>query len=511
MIPVLLFLCAFAAADQDLLLIEGDIRQTSLPAEAEVIHISQEWFLATGDPALMDASFTILEEGPVNLQDFALVHLRTPGDAGSASAVGEVLFCRGRTALVRAFPREGTPRAFQGVHLVEPLRVYEETAAQPFRPAALDDPAITDIVEAVDQDSLLATIQHYEDYQTRLCITDSFYDSCVWTRDKLSSYGLSAGIEEFDFTFYGTPYTSWNVVAEQPGAIEPDVIVIICGHLDSITMTNPYETAPGADDNGSGSATVVEAARILSDRNFRYTIRYLCFGAEELGLIGSEFYAEQAAASGDSIIAVMNLDMILYAPDSLRQLFVPYNSISEDLALNMQSITDTYVPELELNVQYSPGTTYSDHASFWQQGYPALLGIEQGVDENPWYHQETDLLSNYMEFFPFGTECAKAAIATVAVYADPLGEGIEEGHAGNGLIRWAGPVPAASYLNVSLSGELPVSVTLHDAAGRLVFSSETQTGETEVAIDVRDLPAGVYALGGRSGTTTDSRLMVVAR
>lgn len=511
MITILLFLISATVFGQNIILVNEDVQNITVPAGIEVLHVSNDWFLASGNPALINSSVDIIEEGAVRLEDYSLVHLRTADDIASASAVGEVLFCRGKTALVRNNPNGNGLRAYEGVNLVEPLRVYSERAINPFRPSTLSNPAITDIVEAVNQDSLIATIQTYEDYVTRLCVTDQFYNSCVWTRDKLISYGLPAVVEDFNFTFYGNPYTSYNVVAEQPGLIEPEVIVIICGHLDSITMQSPYDSAPGADDNGSGSATVVEAARILSELNFRYTIRYLCFGAEELGLIGSDFYAQEAAANGDSIIAVVNLDMILFAPDSLRQLFVPYNTISEELAMNMQSITETYVPELELNVQYSPGTTYSDHASFWQQGFPAILGIEQGVNENPYYHQESDLLANYMEYFPFGTECAKAAIATVAVYADPLEEGIEHGQGNTGLIVSAGPVPAASTLTIRVGSSANTTLRLFDAAGREVSVTELQAGTTEYSLSVAGLPAGVYVLHGESGDLSDSHLIVIAR
>ncbi len=508
----ILILCLAALLGQDLFVVNADLREVNVPDQTLVLHVSGSWFLAAGDPGDLQGETQVLAEGPVQLADYSIVHLRTPDDIRSASAVGEVLFCRGNTALVRNGGTIGELTAYPGVHLVEPLRVYSRRSFHPFRPGILSNPFIHDIVEAVNEDSLTSTIQTYEDYVTRLCVTDQFHDSCEWTRDKFMSYGIDAQVEEFDFTFYGTPYTSWNVVGEKPGIIEPDVIVIICGHLDSITMSNPFETAPGADDNGSGSAAVVEAARVLSEQDFRYTIRFICFGAEELGLIGSDIYAQEAAANGDSIIAVVNLDMILYAPEGLRQLFVPYNTISEELAMNMEAITATYVPELELNVQYSPGTTYSDHASFWQQGYPALLGIEQGVDQNPYYHQENDLLANYMEYFPFGTECAKAAIATVAVYADPLGEGIQEGSPDTGLIISAGPIPAASTLSVILGGfSGPLGLTLYDMTGRGVASTTAEEGASMVSIDVSGLPRGIYALRGTAGGISESSLVVISR
>jgi hypothetical protein len=515
---LLLIVCLISATGQDLLLIEQDIRDLScseLLEEVDVVYVSTDWLLAVGDGGLASESgIEILQPGPVDLESYSLVHLRTPGDSESAEAVGEVLLCRDRVALVRLSDEAAFAPAYPGVHLVQPLRIYSRSAHEPFRPATLDDPIVTEIVAAVDEDSLKANIQALEDFETRLCITEQFLDACVWVRDRILSYGITADIVDFEFTLYGNTYTSYNVVAEKPGLIEPDVIVIICGHLDSITMQNPWEIAPGADDNASGSATVVEAARILSRYNFRYTLRFLCFGAEELGLIGSEIYASEAAANGDSIIAVMNLDMILFAPDSLRMLFVPYDTQSTFLAFDMYEISGTYVPELDINILYAPGVTYSDHASFWQNGFPALLGIEEGVDENPFYHMETDLLANYVEFFPFGTECARAAIATVAVYADPLPEGIEgEEQGGRFSIASTGPVPAASSLTVRLEGMIGAAdITLFDLAGREAASVSLETaGSSQVVIDVSTLPAGVYALRATSGQLSDTRMVVIAR
>lgn len=510
---ILISLCIMGSSGGDLLVVEQDIRELTDPSvleQLDVVYISTEWFLASCDHELSEISNQVVVEGPVQLEDYRLVHLKEENDVESARAVGEVLLCRGSAALVRLDDEDAGLTAYPGVHLVQPLRVYSQRDFEPFRDVDLDDPDITSIVEAVDEDSLISYIQRLENFETRLCVADSFYSACEWVDTKFDSYGLSSEIDSFDFVFYGTPYTSWNVVAEKTGAVEPEVVVIICGHLDSITMGDPWTTAPGADDNGSGSAAVIEAARVMSNYDFRYTVRFLCFGAEELGLIGSEHYAEQAAAAGDSIIAVMNLDMILYAPTGYRSLFVPYNDISEELAMNMDTISAEYVPQLDVDVQYSPGTTYSDHASFWAQGYPALLGIEAGVNENPYYHQEDDLLANYMDYFPFGTECAQASIATVAVYADPLPYGIEGADTSELLIESMGPIPCRSALVVRFGPDMTAgSLSIFDISGREVARQSIAEGTEQVQLDVSTLPLGIYGVRIDSGGLAESRVLVI--
>ena len=100
-------------------------------------------------------------------------------------------------------------------------------------------------------------------------------------------------------------------VATQLGTTHPDSIFIICGHYDS-TSEVPETDAPGADDNASGTATVLTVADLLSPYSFEYTIKYICFSGEEQLLIGSSAYAQDAATAGMKIVGVLNFDMTGY-------------------------------------------------------------------------------------------------------------------------------------------------------------------------------------------------------
>jgi hypothetical protein len=328
---------------------------------------------------------------------------------------------------------------------------------------------------------------------------------------KFESYGLQA--EQQTFPMSG--YDCQNVIAELPGVTDSTKIYIICGHLDSITYGQPTVTAPGADDNGSGSTYVLEAARILSNYQFNYTIRFICFGGEEQGLWGSEYYAEQASSAGDDIVGVVNLDMVLYGPTSQDVLWVPYNTQSEGLALAMEAISDTYVPALTVDIEYSPGTTYSDHASFWNEGYAAVLGIEEAYGSNPYYHQTTDLLANYVQYFPFGTNCMKAGIATVATLAQPFSVGIGQGEVTpvQHLIDRISPNPATSMLSIEIgegySGNLEISV--FDISGRRVISERPGSSQGTVSLNLSSLPSGLYGVRVDAGDISETRSVVIAR
>ena len=116
--------------------------------------------------------------------------------------------------------------------------------------------------------------------------------------EQLSAYGLT--VTSHSFQDRGR-----NIIAVQPGVVYPDISYIICAHYDA-----PRYMYPGGDDNASGTAAVLEAARLLSAYRFEYSIGYMLWDAEERGLVGSNFYAEEARLRGDSILGVLNLDMI---------------------------------------------------------------------------------------------------------------------------------------------------------------------------------------------------------
>jgi hypothetical protein len=371
---------------------------------------------------------------------------------------------------------------------------------------------VADIVAAVDEDSVLAVTQHLEDYGTRYSSTDNYDTACDWMEDRFEAYGLEA--EQQTFSMGG--YDCQNVIAEQPGTQDTTKIWIICGHLDS-TSPQPQTDAPGADDNGSGSTGVLEAARVMSEYDFKYTVRYVAFGGEEQGLYGSDYYAGQASAAGDDIQGVVNMDMLYYGPAGDDQLWVVYDTQSTGLALAMDAITDTYVPALEKNVDYNPGLTYSDHSSFWDEGYPALLNIEVEVYSNPYYHQTSDVLANYMEYFPFGTNCIRGAIATVAYLAEPVEEGISEGASGAvpgaGLTLRLSPNPAAGQVTVSLSRELlgSAKAEVFDLSGRCLLRRDLDEVTGSFTLSAGELPVGMHLVRVTDGSGTASSKLLVSR
>lgn len=230
-----------------------------------------------------------------------------------------------------------------------------------------------------------------------------------YIKQKLNSYGIPA----YDHWFSST---GRNVYGVQTGTVYPNQKYYICAHYDDMPSGS---TAPGADDNASGSAAVLEAARILSGYVSEYTIVYAFWDEEEQGLIGSGYYAQQAYNNGDSIRGVINLDMVSWDSDNDNVVEIHVRPFGNSLSLKDKviEINSTYSIGLTTSV-INPGTTASDQASFWDYGYGALLMIEEyyGGDFNPYYHSVNDLVQYFNQ--PYYLKMCKAAYGTLATLAN---------------------------------------------------------------------------------------------
>ena len=219
-------------------------------------------------------------------------------------------------------------------------------------------------------------------------------------------------------------YTNRNLSATLPGGALSNELVLVTAHLDDMP---PGALAPGADDNASGCAAVLTAAGIFSQYSFERTIRFVIFTGEEQGMLGSANYAAAARNSNDNIVAVLNLDMIGWdsVPPSTFQLHTRTTSNSaytNDLAIAtaFTNVVYTYGLAGIKPVIQPDGLSASDHSSFWNRNYPAILGIEDhGVDFNPYYHSTNDTLMRLnMAYF---AEAVRATVATLAYLAQPTG------------------------------------------------------------------------------------------
>lgn len=276
------------------------------------------------------------------------------------------------------------------------------------------DPLITEMVAQVAKSNLITDISNLQDFQTRYASTVNCQNAGNFLYSYFTQLGLACEFDLFSFS----QYTSRNIVATIPGRTAPEREIILCAHYDSYSSNSAATLAPGADDNASGTAAVMEIARIMKNYTFDYTLKFICFSAEEFGMYGSRHYAQSARAAGEIIAGVINMDMIAYADVLPEDLEVIVNPNSDWLALQFISAANRYAPLLTNHVVNS-SITGSDQSPFWDQGYSALLGIDDYPVRNPYYHTTLDLLHTLN--MDFATSVTKASLASAAELAQPSG------------------------------------------------------------------------------------------
>ncbi len=333
------------------------------------------------------------------------------------SRIAKVLRFDGTEAVIEAAPEEAEKILALGLDIakvfIRPIRL--STREKPLQPLFLvADPRIQQMVDAVSQTNINAYVQRLQNFKTRYASHDSCQAAANWIKAQFESYG----IDSVFFHHFSSTYKD-NVVAVIPGVGNPNKIVVIGGHYDSYT-SNP-NNCPGADDNASGTACVLECARILSQHQFNYTITLIAFGAEEMGLIGSEAYASQAAARGDDIIAAVAVDMIGYlASGDQMDLDIISNTSSQWIRNLAFEVTNTYVPGFSSVSGTLPSGASSDHASFWAHGYDAILFFEDSGSYSPYIHTTNDIVGLSYNSPTLAEKSVKVAVGLIATLAEPF-------------------------------------------------------------------------------------------
>ena len=293
------------------------------------------------------------------------------------------------------------------------------------------DPLITQLLAQVDTTTLVGYVADLSGerpvivggvpytFTTRYSYSEGIEKAIQYLYEHYETLGLDVTYHEY---LHGG--LTWrNVEATLPGVSEPERIYIVCAHADSISQ-EPMTDAPGADDNASGTAAVMMAADVLSDHQFEYTIRFVNFSGEEQGMLGSAAYAARSRARGEDIAGVINLDMLGWdavgGPDI--DLHAGTDTASLALAQTFSETVALYDLDLLPQIIGQEATEASDHSSFWDNGYAAILAIEDyhpyGHDFNPYYHSDNDLLEHFnLVYF---TTFTRAVVATLATLARPV-------------------------------------------------------------------------------------------
>lgn len=390
-------------------------------------------------------------------------------------------------------------------------------------------PDIADIVAQVDSvrmfndlSYIASDIRHYQTNPTHLEAVKDFIE------DRFSTNGLQT---------YRQPltvenYSAHNIIGRLPGMKDESVTYIVDAHFDSV------DDAPGADDNGSGVAGVLEAMEVLSQYQFEHSIKFIGFDFEEtttlVGLHGSREYVTNGVKSYEQLEGAFNYEMIGYytnepntqqipagfnvafpaqynavAADSFRGNFVVNTSNEQTSAIMSMydSMAALYVPglkvvsvELILNGIFAPDFLRSDHASFWTGGYKALMLTDGANFRNLNYHTPADTVGALN--FTFMSNIVKATVASICELAKIQ-------HSTAATKQVSGPVQVreisddcsmnvsygwnGKYLFFSTSCEVAAWSTLQvfNSEGKLFTTFSIEPGTEKILLPV-NLSPGVY-------------------
>ena len=378
-------------------------------------------------------------------------------------------------------------------------------ASAAFASAALAQPAATSpeqrvgtIAAGVSADRMKATVEKLVSFGTRHTLSSQtdpkrgIGAAVRWAEAEMKQLGLLT-LQACDTVTklprIPTPTKVCNAVGIQRGTERPDDVVIITGHIDS-RVTDPMNAtadAPGANDDGSGTAAVIEAARVLSKHKFPGTIVYAALSGEEQGLHGGKILADYAKAQGWNVIANLNNDIIGNSCGSdgvcndkqvrvfsegprwqgheqlasqIRSLGGENDAPSRNLSRFLDSLAER-VPSLGIDVmqiwrndRFGRG---GDHTEFLNAGYPAVR-FSVAVENYNYQHQDLRV-ENGVEHgdtidkmdFPFLARVTKLNVAALAwlASAPPPPEPTVEGavstdtkvtwaasNGGSSVVRW---------------------------------------------------------------------------
>ena len=249
------------------------------------------------------------------------------------------------------------------------------------------DPGVVALLGTLSRDAFLADLQTLAAHHTRRSDSAGFDEAAAWAGAELSSAGYRVSTQPVA----RGGGSCRNVIADRPGT-GPDArdVVLVTAHLDSINLAGATEPAPGADDNGSGSAGLLALARALAGHEAALDLRLILFGGEEEGLFGSlQYVAELPDAERARIRAVLNMDMIGGRNTPEPGVLLEGGEVSRPVIDGLASAAATYTG---LAVTTSLHPYNSDHVPFIDAGIPAVLTIEADDGANTRPHTADDVV-----------------------------------------------------------------------------------------------------------------------
>ena len=385
-----------------------------------------------------------------------------------------------RIILIALFLMGGFAAKAQTPHLFE--HTYPVIAAE--------DPEIRALMDSVSVNNIEATIAHLSSYHNRRYDSRYIWDVQNWLVSRYQQMGFDmVALHNFPIPDSDIE-TADNVLAIKWGTKTPQEYVICGAHYDSWNAdgTEPDTIrSPGADDNASGVAGIMETARILSNYTFDRTLVFANWCAEEIGLIGSAAYAADCAEAHMDIVGYFNLDMIGYLEeDTDLHVHLMYTTRDSLIANYVYNFSHVYFPDMPICQNWLAWGD-SDYSSFNRNGYPAVHPFEDVHASSPFIHSRQDVLGLSVNNLEQSKRFTELNLGLVATLAGINHDGISE----NEEIQVAMyPNPAQDVVNISAEEGLR-HIEICNPWGQIVATIELD-GENQCTVGTNHYTSGIY-------------------
>lgn len=257
---------------------------------------------------------------------------------------------------------------------------------------------VSNLITDIKLENLHDNLANFSSFYTRYYKSENGFKSSTWLFNKLNEI-VSHTKNDITVKKFEHDWIQFSIIVTIPGTKTPENKVVVGAHLDSLNLLFPgYLGSPGADDDGSGVTTNLEAIRILVDSGFKpdNTVEFHFYSAEEGGLLGSLDIFTSYKSEGHKVVSMLQQDMTGYIQKTLDNdkeehvgLITDY--ISKPFTDFIKLVIDSYlsIPYVETKCGYA----CSDHASALRNGFPSSFVIESDFKyTNPYIHSTSDTL-----------------------------------------------------------------------------------------------------------------------
>jgi len=330
------------------------------------------------------------------------------------------------------------------------------------------DPAIQEKVDQLSYDSLYIKLQQFESLGIKEIGTQNLEDTRDWIINFYQLNGYSnIKIDSFNI---GQNQVS-NIIVTKPGTVYPDTYLIVDGHYDTYN-------GPGVNDNGTGTAILLETAKILKNIETEYSIKFIHFTAEEVGLVGSTHYVENVVIPEEmDIRLVFNIDEVGGVAGETnntvtceRDEWTPIgnNAASAAFTDTLANLTALY-SSLSTTISFAYG---SDYVPFMNNNY-VVTGLYE-TNESPYPHSIYDSLSNLDPDYVF--EITKASLAATLYFSRYIITNTEITLKTEIQKNFnIAPNPFDDYVELKNPLTVPIEIKLYNLLGTEVFKSSVES------------------------------------